>query len=189
MLRGPIKSAERPTIGPGLLTWQSIIRKTIGFLFVAKFRVFIGQLWYKQPRRHGGFWGLSPPKQNSKPPNWNTKHYKSVDFLSIFGMSSPPRTNANLPRRNANPSCWKLSGDGSGCKIHWILLARATNTILYDCTPVILFLYSERIQHRSTTMVWLTGEQGCEPLPWQAKCKNWAPFCSYFGIQYSFGFQ
>jgi len=36
--------------------------------------------------------------------------------------------------------------------VHWILQAQATNMILYDCIPVILFLYSERIQHRSTTM-------------------------------------
>jgi len=29
----------------------------------------------------------------------------------------------------------------------------ATNTILYDCVPVILFLYSERTQHRSTIVM------------------------------------
>jgi len=39
------------------------------------------------------------------------------------------------------------------CKIHWILQARATNTILYDCIPVILYFYSEGIQHKSTTVV------------------------------------
>jgi len=36
-----------------------------------------------------------------------------------------------------------------GCKIHWILQERATNTILPDCILwklAILFLYSERIQ-------------------------------------------
>ena len=36
------------------------------------------------------------------------------------------------------------------CKIHWILQVRATNTIVYG----LLFSYSERIQHRSTTAVW-----------------------------------
>jgi len=36
---------------------------------------------------------------------------------------------------------------------------------LYDCIPVILFLYSERIQHRSTTVVGLMGVQGCKPSP------------------------
>jgi len=70
----------------------------------------------------------------------------------------------------------------------WILQARATNAILYDCIRVILFLYGERIQHRSTTEVWPTGVQGCEP-PWQDKCKNRAPICLYFDIQYFFGFQ
>jgi len=34
----------------------------------------------KQSRRHGG---LSPP------PNWNMKHYKSVELLSLFTVSSP----------------------------------------------------------------------------------------------------
>jgi len=46
-----------------------------------------------QSRRHGGaLAGLAHP---NKPPNrlkhdWNMKHYKSVEFLSIFRMSSPP---------------------------------------------------------------------------------------------------
>jgi len=44
-----------------------------------------------------------------------------------------------------------------------IIQARATNTILYDCISITLFLYSERMQHTSTTVVWLTGVQGCEP--------------------------
>jgi len=35
------------------------------------------------------------------------KHYISVEFLSIFGVSSPPRT-------NPKPLYYKLSGDGSG---------------------------------------------------------------------------
>ena len=35
------------------------------------------------------------------------------------------------------------------CKIHWILQARATNAISYDFIRVMLFLYIERIQHRS----------------------------------------
>ena len=81
------------------------------------------------------------------------------------------------------------------CKIHWILQAWATNTILYDCMyiTVLLFLYNERIQNRSTTVVWLTGVQGGEPSPWQVnektespfslqktKCKNWAPIFQTF---------
>jgi len=65
-------------------------------------------------------------------------------------------------------------------KIHWILQVRATNAILYDCIRVILFLCRERIQHRSTTVVWLTGVQGCKPPPWQNKCKKWAPILLIF---------
>ena len=36
------------------------------------------------PVATGCFWGLSPP-------NWNMKHYKSVEILSIFRVSSPPQ--------------------------------------------------------------------------------------------------
>jgi len=113
VLRGLIKSAERPTIGPRPPNVHTVIRIT-GYLIGAKLWVFIGQLWYK---------------------------------------------------------------------IHWILQARATNTILNGCIPVILFLYSERIQHRSKTKVWLTGVQGCEPLSWQAKYKN--GFLILFIFRYS----
>ena len=79
------------------------------------------------------------------------------------------------------------------CKVscfHWralmqdtlnILQARATNTILNVSIPIILFLYSERIQHRSTTVVRLTGFQGSEPSPWQVNAKTEPPFCVYVG--------
>jgi len=52
----------------------------------------------------------------------------------------------------------------------------------------ILLHYSERIQHRSTTMVWLTGVQGYEPLTWQDKCKNWAPILLIFRYSVLFWF-
>ena len=45
--------------------------------------------------------GLSPPQTKLQaPPNWNMKHYKSVEFLSIFRMSSPPHRNAKPPIEN-----------------------------------------------------------------------------------------
>ena len=89
----------------------------------------------------------------------------------------------------AHPWC-KVSSSHrtTRCKIHWILQARATNTISHDCIPVILFLYSERIQHRSTTVVGLTGVQGCEPPPWQDDCKNWAPILLIFRYSVLFWF-
>jgi len=51
--------------------------------------------------------GLSPPRQSCKPPNGNMKHDKSVEFLSIFRMSSPP------PRTNTKYPYLKLSRNGS----------------------------------------------------------------------------
>jgi len=57
---------------------------------------------------------------------------------------------------------------------------RAGCAPVYDCMPVILFLYSERIQHRPTTVVWLTWIQGCEPPPGQAECKTWTTILFIF---------
>jgi len=57
--------------------------------------------------------GAYPPKQSSKAPNWSMAHDKSVEFLSIFRMSSPP-AQTQSSRNNAMPSYLKLSGDGSG---------------------------------------------------------------------------
>jgi len=43
-----------------------------------------------QSSRHGkAFVGLSTTNKAPSPPNWNTKDYKSVAFLSIFRMPSP----------------------------------------------------------------------------------------------------
>ena len=44
----------------------------------------------KMFRRHGGTSaGLAPTSKSPSPPNWITKHYKSVEFLSNFRISSP----------------------------------------------------------------------------------------------------
>jgi len=46
---------------------------------------------YSVTSPRGGFGGLRPPKQSSKPtPNWNMKHNKLVDFLSNLNIK-PPR--------------------------------------------------------------------------------------------------
>ena len=58
----------------------------------------------------GALVGLAPPEQSSKPPNWNMKHYKSVEFLSIFRMSSSPN------KRKA--PLLKLSNDGSESAVY-----------------------------------------------------------------------
>jgi len=53
-----------------------------------------------------GFSGLNPPNKAPSPPNWNVKHYKLVEFLSIFRISSPPALTQSSPH-------WKISSDGS----------------------------------------------------------------------------
>ena len=59
---------------------------------------------WQQSRRHA-LVGLGAPNKASRPPSWNMKHCKSVEFLSVFRMSSPPpRTTAKPHRRKAKPS-------------------------------------------------------------------------------------
>ena len=55
-----------------------------------------------QSRRAGSFGGLSSSKQSSKPPNWNMKHYKLVEFLSDSNVN-PPCTIVKPPRANVKP--------------------------------------------------------------------------------------
>ena len=60
------------------------LNTTTAFYFVTECPEVSVSLRTCQSRRHGWvFGGLSPP-------NWSMKHYKSVGFLSIFRMSSPP---------------------------------------------------------------------------------------------------
>ena len=56
--------------------------------------------------------GLALQTKLQAPPNWNVKHYKSVEFLSILQFLES-RTNAKPHHRTAELPCWKLSGDGS----------------------------------------------------------------------------
>ena len=59
---------------------------------------------WASPVATGGLLGAYPPQTRLQaPPNWNMKHYKSVEILSYFRVSNPPRTNAKPPRRNAKP--------------------------------------------------------------------------------------
>jgi len=58
------------------------------------------------PVAMGGFWGLSPPCKAPSPQNWNTKHYESVEFLSIFSVK-PPRTNAKPPPQKCKAALLK----------------------------------------------------------------------------------
>jgi len=41
------------------------------------------------PVATGGFCGVSHPKQSSKPPNWNIKHYKSLFLSNVSECHSP----------------------------------------------------------------------------------------------------
>jgi len=75
------------------------------------------------------------------------------------------------------------------CKIHWIVGAGYECDFIWLYTGYSILVHWKDTTQVYTTVVWLTGVQGYEPPPWQDKCRNWAPFCLYFGIQYFFGFQ
>ena len=49
-----------------------------------------------------GLLGLHPPNKAPSPPNWNMKHYKSVEFCQFLERQAP-HTNANPPRKNTKP--------------------------------------------------------------------------------------
>jgi len=53
-----------------------------------------------QSRRHG--WALVGLATQTKlqAPNWNVKHYKSVELLSVFRMSSAPAQTQSPPIEN-----------------------------------------------------------------------------------------
>jgi len=52
------------------------------------------------PSPRGSIGGLSLPNKAPSPQNWNRKHYKSVEFLSIFRMSSHPAQTQSPPIEN-----------------------------------------------------------------------------------------
>ena len=95
----------------------------------------------------GGSSGLIPPNKAPSPPNWNVKHYRSVELLSIFTMSSTPEKTQSRPDENflatvldgihyktafnvrrAEPSQWKQP-DNHFPALYFVcvLSARATN--------------------------------------------------------------
>jgi len=83
---------------------------------------------------------------------------------------------------------WVLIGQ-FWCNIDWILQARATNAFfIWFYTGYSILVHWKDTTQVCTTVVWLTGVQGCEPPPWQDKCRNWDPFCLYFGIRVLFWF-
>jgi len=65
-----------------------------------------------QSRRYGGFGGLSPTTKAPSPPNWNMKHYKSVEFLLSLNVKPPVHKRQALPLK-PKARYWRLSGDGS----------------------------------------------------------------------------
>ena len=74
-------------------------------------------LWVS-PVATGGFWGFNPPNKALSPPKWNMKHYKQIEILSIFRVSSPPHKPKAPPQKCKAPY-WKLSGDGSVVNIYY----------------------------------------------------------------------
>ena len=69
------------------------------------------------PSPWGASVGLYPQTKLQAPPNWNVKHYKSVEFLSIFRMSSPPAQMQSAPASRI--PYWKFSGDGAAYIWQW----------------------------------------------------------------------
>jgi len=58
---------------------------------------------YSSPIATGCFGGLNPRKQNSNPSNWNTKHCKSVEFLSNLNVKHPLHERESLPHKRKVP--------------------------------------------------------------------------------------
>jgi len=59
------------------------------------------------PSPRGDFGGF-PPNQSSYPPNWNMKHHKSFEFLSIFRVLSPHTQTQNPPAETQSPAIEKF---------------------------------------------------------------------------------
>ena len=57
------------------------------------------------PVATGGIRGLSPQNKVTSLPNWNVKHYNSVEFRHFLQFQAP--------WANIKPPCWKLPGDVS----------------------------------------------------------------------------
>jgi len=51
------------------------------------------------PSTRGSFGGLSPPNKAPSPPNWDMKHYKSVECFQILECQAIPKKR-KAPRRN-----------------------------------------------------------------------------------------
>ena len=79
------------------------------------------------PLTWGSFRGLSPPNKAPSPPNWNIKHYKPVEFLSIFRMSSHPTPMQSPPIENfletvlPNPRQQRQTINESVCCFDWFI--------------------------------------------------------------------
>ena len=122
-----------------------------------------------------------------------------LDFTQPALQTRPKTISVARPNKKCcGPQYYSLNNWISHwCKVlsfHWTTLMQDTLDITnvgheYDFTWLYILetgysiLYSERIQHKSTTTVWLTRIQGCKPPPWQAKCKHWVPIMLIF--QYS----
>ena len=95
--------------------------------------------------------GLAPQTKLQATPNWNMKHYKSVEFFSIFRLSSPlqnckaPCRNAKPPRRNVKPSL-KTSWRRFCMSPHWL----GEPSLLNACLNISIYAYNIRLIKFST---------------------------------------
>jgi len=70
-------------------------------------RVTLGHLRFwgptPAPSPRGGFGGLCTPKQSSKPPNWNVKHYNQWSFCQFLQCQAPPAKTQSPPAEPVSP--------------------------------------------------------------------------------------
>jgi len=70
-------------------------------LFINLSKVTVLSIFWFSPVATGRILGAYPPQTKLQAsPNWNVKHYKSVQFLLIFGVSSPPAETQSPPIEN-----------------------------------------------------------------------------------------
>ena len=126
--------------------------------------------------------GLAPQKI-SKPPQIETQNtINQLSFCQLLECQAPPYKRKAPLLKTFWRRFWMqdtlLDITGAGYEYDFVWLHTG---------------YSILVQWKDTTQVYYNGvtdvETRVRTSRWQAKCINWAPFCLYFGIQYSFGFQ
>jgi len=107
-------------------------------------------------------------------------HYKSVEFLSIFRMSSPPAQTQSPPAETQSSPFWKLSGDGSvtAHSAIWCLVQVAQpykDDKYFSCT----FPFFEKAKNLFN----VTGHHACTATPSKISIDILLPAAKAFGLK------